>query len=47
VIGGASVHPGSSEPAVFPTRRSLPAVEEYDPATNTWARNHAAMGVVG
>jgi len=57
VIGGASVHPGSSEPAVLPTRahRSLPAVKEYDPTTNTWrarspmpaARNHAAVGVVG
>jgi N-acetylneuraminic acid mutarotase len=56
VIGGASVHPGSSEPAVLPTRphRSVSAVEEYDPATNTWrarspmptARNHAAIGVV-
>jgi N-acetylneuraminic acid mutarotase len=56
VIGGASVHPGSSEPAVLPTRphRALTTVEEYDPATNTWrarspmptARNHAAIGVV-
>jgi N-acetylneuraminic acid mutarotase len=56
VIGGASMHHGSSEPAVLPTRphRSLPTVEEYDPATNTWrarspmptARNHAAVGVV-
>jgi Kelch motif protein len=35
VIGGASVHPGSSEPAVLPTRphRALTTVEEYDPAT--------------
>lgn len=56
VIGGASTHPGSSEPAVLPARphRSLGTVEEYDPATNTWrarspmptARNHAAVGVV-
>jgi len=56
VIGGATTHPGSSEPAVLPTRphRSVSAVEEYDPATNTWrarspmptARNHAAIGVV-
>src|SRR5262245_64863905 len=32
VIGGASTHPGSSEPAVLPTRphRSVTAVEEYD-----------------
>jgi len=57
VIGGASTHPGSSEPAVHPARphRSVANVEEYDPATNTWrarspmptARNHAAVGVVG
>ncbi|HSB73908.1 MAG TPA: hypothetical protein VLT62_31665 [Candidatus Methylomirabilis sp.] len=57
VIGGASMHPGSAEPAVHPARphRSLSTVEEYDPATNTWrarssmptARNHAAVGVVG
>jgi N-acetylneuraminic acid mutarotase len=56
VIGGASVHPGSAEPAVHPARphRSLATVEEYDPATNTWrarspmptARNHAAVGAV-
>lgn len=56
VIGGASTHPGSSEPAVLPNRphRALATVEEYDPATNTWrarapmptARNHAAIGVV-
>ena len=56
VIGGASTHPGSSEPAVHPARphRSVANVEEYDPATNTWrarspmptARNHAAIGVV-
>jgi N-acetylneuraminic acid mutarotase len=57
VIGGASTHPGSTEPAVHPARphRSVASVEEYDPATNTWrarspmptARNHAAIGVVG
>lgn len=56
VIGGASTHPGSSEPAVHPARphRSVATVEEYDPATNSWrarsalptARNHAAVGVV-
>ena len=56
VIGGATVHPGSSEPALHPTRphRSVGTVEEYDPKTNTWserssmptARNHAAIGVV-
>ena len=57
VIGGASTHPGSTEPAVHPARphRALGTVEEYDPATNTWrarspmptARNHAAIGVAG
>jgi len=57
VIGGASTHPGSAEPAVHPARphRAVGTVEEYDPATNTWrarspmptARNHAAIGVVG
>lgn len=57
VIGGASTHPGSAEPAVHPARphRALGTTEEYDPATNTWrarspmptARNHAAIGVVG
>jgi N-acetylneuraminic acid mutarotase len=56
VIGGASTHPGSSEPAVHPARphRSVSTVEEYDPTTNTWrarssmptARNHAAIGAV-
>lgn len=56
VIGGAAVHPGSSEPALQPARphRSVDTVEEYDPKTNTWserssmptARNHAAVGVV-
>jgi N-acetylneuraminic acid mutarotase len=56
VIGGAALHPGSNETALYPTRphRSVGAVEEYDPKTNTWserssmptARNHAAVGVV-
>ena len=56
VIGGAGVHPGSAEMGLHPARphRSVPTVEEYDPATNTWrarspmptARNHAAVGVV-
>jgi N-acetylneuraminic acid mutarotase len=56
VIGGASTHPGSSEPAVHPARphRSVGTVEEYDPGTNSWrprspmptARNHAAIGAV-
>jgi len=56
VIGGATTHPGSSEPAVHPARphRSVSTVEEYDPATNSWrarspmptARNHAAIGAV-
>ena len=57
VIGGASMHPGSTEPAVLGNRphRALSTVEEYDPAANTWrersamptARNHAAAGSVG
>ena len=56
VIGGATTHPGSSEPAVHPARphRSVATVEEYDPATNSWrarspmptARNHSAIGAV-
>lgn len=56
VIGGAALHPGSSEPSLQPTHphRSVDTVEEYDPKTNTWserssmptARNHAAVGVV-
>ncbi len=56
VIGGAALHPGSSESAVQPTRphRSVDTGEEYDPKTDTWserasmptARNHAAVGVV-
>lgn len=56
VIGGAALHPGSKEIALYPTRphRSVDTVEEYDPKTNTWsqrssmptARNHAAIGAV-
>lgn len=56
VIGGAALHPGSKETALYPARphRSVGTVEEYDPKTNTWAerasmptaRNHAAVGVV-
>ncbi|MDK2742511.1 MAG: hypothetical protein NDI90_06320 [Nitrospira sp. BO4] len=56
VIGGAALHPGSSETALYPARphRSVATVEEYDPKTNRWserssmptARNHAAIGVV-
>ncbi len=54
VIGGATTLPGST--AVHPARPhySVGAVEEYDPATNTWRarapiptpRNHATAGVV-
>jgi N-acetylneuraminic acid mutarotase len=56
VIGGATTRPGSSEPAIDPTRPQLVlgTVEEYDPAANSWRerssmptpRNHAAIGVV-
>jgi len=56
VIGGATTPPGSKETAVHPARPhvSVGAVEEYDPASNTWrqrtsmptARNHATAGVV-
>ncbi len=56
VIGGATTPPGSKETAVHPTRPhvSVGAVEEYDPATNSWRqrssmptpRNHATTGVV-
>src|SRR5213592_3215631 len=54
VIGGATTLPGSA--AVHPARPhySVAAVEEYDPAANTWRarapiptpRNHATAGVV-
>ncbi len=56
VIGGAALHSGSNEIALYPTRphRSVDTVEEYDPQTNRWtarssmptARNHAAVGAV-
>jgi N-acetylneuraminic acid mutarotase len=38
VIGGAGAVPGASDPTIRPRQpqRSLGAVEEYDPATNTW-----------
>lgn len=57
VIGGAGLHPGSTEAAVHPARphRALGTNEVYDPATNKWetrspmptARNHAAAAGVG
>lgn len=56
VIGGATLPPDSKEPAVLPGRPhvSVGAVEEYDPATNTWRartsmptpRNHATAGAI-
>ena len=56
VIGGAAVHPGSSESSLQPAKphRSVGTVEEYDATTNSWAqrspmptaRNHAAIGTV-
>jgi N-acetylneuraminic acid mutarotase len=56
VIGGATLPPGSKETVVLPGRPhiSVGAVEEYDPATNTWRarasmptpRNHATAGAV-
>ena len=56
VIGGATMNPGSSEPAVFQNRpaRSVGTNEMYDPATNSWqarspmptARNHTFGGAV-
>jgi N-acetylneuraminic acid mutarotase len=56
VIGGAAVHTGSKQTALYPGRphRSVDTVEEYDPRTNRWAarstmptaRNHAAIGAV-
>ena len=38
VIGGAGLHPGSSETVMTPVRphRSVPTVEEYDPGQNSW-----------
>jgi N-acetylneuraminic acid mutarotase len=56
VVGGATLPPGSKEPAVHPARPhiSVGAVEEYDPAANTWRartsmptpRNHATAGAI-
>jgi N-acetylneuraminic acid mutarotase len=56
VIGGATMNPGSSEPAVFANRpaRSVGTNEQYDPETNKWesrspmptARNHTFGGAV-
>jgi N-acetylneuraminic acid mutarotase len=56
VIGGATMNPGSKEPAVFPNRpaRSVGTNDMYDPATDKWesrspmptARNHAFSGMV-
>jgi N-acetylneuraminic acid mutarotase len=56
VIGGATVAPGATNPAIHPTiaQRVVPTVEEYDPKTNQWRtlaamptpRNHTAAGVV-
>ena len=55
-IGGATMNPGSKEPAVFPNRaaRSVGTNDMYDPATDKWesrspmptARNHAFAGAV-
>jgi len=56
VIGGATVAPGATNPAIHPTtaQRVVANVEEYDPKTNQWRvrasmptpRNHTAAGVV-
>jgi N-acetylneuraminic acid mutarotase len=56
VIGGATVAPGATNPAIHPTtaQRVVGTVEEYDPKTNQWRaratmptpRNHTAAGVV-
>jgi len=39
VIGGAALHPGSRETALYPVRphRSVGTVEEYDPKTDAWS----------
>ena len=44
VIGGATMMPGSSETSIHPARRHMVvgAVEEYDPATNTWRARAAS-----
>jgi N-acetylneuraminic acid mutarotase len=56
MIGGATVAPGATNPAIHPTtaQRVVGTVEEYDPKTNQWRaratmptpRNHTAAGVV-
>jgi N-acetylneuraminic acid mutarotase len=56
VIGGATVAPGATNPAIHPTtaQRVVGTVEEYDPKTNQWQvrasmptpRNHTGAGVV-
>ena len=56
VVGGATMHEGSTETSIHPARphRAVGTVEEYDPATNTWrkmrdmptARNHHAVAAV-
>ena len=40
VIGGAAMHPGSKETALYPARPhpSVDIVEDYDPKTNTWSQ---------
>ena len=45
VIGGASTHPGSMEPAIHPAHphRALDTVEEYDPAADQWGALKARM----
>lgn len=45
VIGGATLPPGSKEPAVHPARPhiSVGAVEEYDPANDAWGSARARM----
>ncbi|HKF99332.1 MAG TPA: kelch repeat-containing protein [Xanthobacteraceae bacterium] len=57
VIGGATMMPGSNETGIHPARRHMVvgAVEEYDPASNTWAarsalptpRNHHVVAAAG
>ena len=56
VLGGATVPPGATNPAIHPTtpQRVVGTVEEYDPKTNQWRaratmptpRNHTTAGVV-
>jgi N-acetylneuraminic acid mutarotase len=57
VIGGARMMPDSEETSIHPARRHMVvgAVEEYDPATNTWRaraslptpRNHHVVAAAG